>query len=63
MGGFVWQNMPDWESNGVGWVYRLPPPVAAAWETETGGVPERSRTFPNGVNEMVRVEDGGETAS
>lgn len=42
--GFVWQNMPDRESNGVGWVYRFPPPVAAAWETETGGIPERSRT-------------------
>lgn len=42
--GFVWQNMPDRESNGVGWVYRFLPPFAAAWETETGGIPGRSRT-------------------
>lgn len=48
--GVVWQNMPDWESNG--WDYRLLPPVGAAWETGTD-------EFPNEVNEMVCVEDGG----
>lgn len=53
-GRVVWQNTPEWESNG--WDYRSPPPVGAAWETGTD-------EFLNEVNEMVRVEDGGETAS